>query len=209
MKALILAALVLQLPGVTTYKISGRVTTFPGVAHPQTLTLRTYGQGSGALNLKSVPVQADGTFEIAGAASGEYSLSLGDPFRSPGRNFTFRGGDVTDFEIKVPAPVGGRIVLADGRAIGSNFVVSATTPVTATNIGRAAPKVMVSRIAPDAGGNFTLAVFPGDNTIGLDRMPYGYTVASITYEGMDLQHSPLRLNAAPTSVVVVTVTRTN
>jgi hypothetical protein len=67
---------------------------------------------------------------------------------------------------------------------------------------------MASRTSPDAAGNFTLAVFPGDNTIGFDSVPDGYTVASVTYDGMDLQHSPLRLNAAPASTVVVTVTRT-
>jgi len=54
----------------------------------------------------------------------------------------------------------------------------------------------------------TLAVFPGENTNGFDRVPDGYTVASVTYDGMDLLHSALRLNAAPTSTVVVTVTRT-
>jgi hypothetical protein len=47
-----------------TYKISGRVVVFPGSRLPQTLTLRTYGQGSNGLNLKSVPVNGDGTFAM-------------------------------------------------------------------------------------------------------------------------------------------------
>ena len=208
MKLLIIAAVLLQLPATPTFKISGHITTFPGVPLPQDLTLRTYGQGSGPMNLKSVPVRSDGTFEIIGAALGEYSISLGDPFRSPSRNVFLRDADVTDFEIKVPTPVAGRIVSADGQAIAGGFVVSATTPVTATNINRAARKTMATRTSPDAAGNFTLAVFPGDNTIGFDSVPDGYTVAAVTYDGMDLLHSALRLNAAPASTVVVTVTRT-
>jgi hypothetical protein len=208
MKLLIIASVLLQLPAIPTFKISGHVTTFPGVTLPQELTLRTYGQGTGPMNLKSVPVRADGTFEISGAASGEYSLSLGDPFRSPSRNFTFRGTDVTDFEIKVPTIAAGRIVLADGRGTGGDFVLSATTPVTATNINRGASKTMASKTSPDAGGNFSLAVFPGDNIIGFDRVPDSYTVASVTYDGTDLQHSALRLNAIPASTIVVTVNRT-
>src|SRR5262245_61851285 len=119
MKTLLMLALLLQAPAGGTSKISGRVTGFPGAKIPSTMKLRVYGQvGPGnTIVLRDVSVQDNGLFEISGIAPGEFGLSLGDPFRSPSRNFTFRDGDVTDFEMKVPIEVSGRLVMADGRVV--------------------------------------------------------------------------------------------
>jgi hypothetical protein len=158
--------------------------------------------------LKSIPVKSDGTFEVTGLAAGEFSISIGNPFQSPSRNFMIRNTDVTDFEMKIPVPVPVRIVLSDGKPyLAGGVSLSLTSPVAATNINRAALNVMKSQSPRDWASNFTLLVYPGDNAISISDVPAGYTVQSMTYDGQDIQRNGLRLDAAPTSTIVVTVTR--
>jgi hypothetical protein len=207
MKASILFVLLLQTLPVPAAKISGHVVTLPGTAMPETLTLRIYGNSGSQLNLRPVPVNSDGRFEITGIGGGEFTLSIGDPFRSPGRNFTMKEVEVTDFEVKVPVPVAGRVQLADGTPLQvPGLVIRAETPVTAVNISRAAPKTMGNR-APAESGSFTLGAFPGDNTISVEQVPAGYSVGAITYNGFDALNNPLKINVAPTGTLVVTLNR--
>lgn len=208
MKTLLLIAILLQAPGAATSKISGHVTTLPKVSMPSTLTLRIYGQGGDQMVLRPIPVSADGSFEISGIAPGEFSISLGAPFRSPSRNFFIKDGNVTDFEIKVPTEIPVRVVMTDGSAFAAGPIeLVATTPVSATNINRAAPKIMTGRTQFSAGGNFTLTVFPGENSIRVENLPVGYVVKSITCGGVDLQHNPLQLDSTPSSPILVTLDR--
>jgi hypothetical protein len=209
MKTLILISILLQAPSGATSSIGGRVTVIPNAPVPAQLTLRIYGQGTGpGLNLQSVRVQNDGSFEIRGVSPGEYSLTSGDPLLSPGRNFTFRNGDVTDFELKVPVEISGRIAMADGSTVAlPSLMVTATSPVNATNLNPAAAKTMSSRATTGFRGDFTLLAFPGENTIRIEQVPTGYVVKSVTYGSMDLQSSPLTLGAAPAATIVITLDR--
>lgn len=207
MKILFLIAFLLQAPAAN-HKISGHVVTLPQVSMPSTLTLRVYGRGNGPMELRPVAVSADGTFEISGIAPGEFSLSLGDPFRSPSRNFTFRDGDVTDFEIKVPTEISGRVVMADGSAFTAGPVeLIATTPVGATNINRAAPKIMTGRTQSGPAGNFSLTAYPGENSIRAENVPTSFVVKSITCGGIDLLRNALQLDSGPVSPIIVTLDR--
>jgi hypothetical protein len=206
-------ALLLQAPAGTS-KISGRVTSFPGAKIPGTMKLRVYGQvGPGnSIVVRDVSVQDNGLFEIAGIAPGEYALSLGDPFRSPSRNFTFRDGNVTDFEMKAPTEVSGRLVMADGRVVPGEASIRNTSPAAATMNSRA-PRQIATLAFSDAGGRFSLGLFPGENTIslnptmGVNQLPSGYSIKSITYGAQDVTHTPMVLNAPPTSTLVIVLER--
>jgi hypothetical protein len=209
MRSLLLIALLLQTAALANHKISGRVTTFRGTPPPQTLTLRVYGQSGpgGSVVTRSIPVRSDSTFEVTGIAPGEFSISLGNPFQSPIRGFTFREGDVTDFEMKVPVAVSGRVVMSDGQPYnGAEILLTLTTDASATNIGRA-PKMMKSLSTSDGPARFSLLVFPGDNAITVSGVPAGYAVQSIRYDGQDVPQSGLKLDTAPTSAIVVTLVR--
>jgi hypothetical protein len=211
MKPLILAVLLLQTPSPATSRIGGHVVTFPGAKIPTTLTLRIYGQQGpgGSVVTRSIPAQSDGTFQISGVAPGEYTVSVGDPFHSPGRNFTFRSGDVTDLEIKVPAAISGRVVVADGSPLPDPLVrIVDTTPVSGIAANPRVPKTMRSSVSPDAMGNFVLDAFPGENTISLDQLPVGYTVMSIMFGAVNVQ-GPITLESVPTSFIVITLDRAN
>jgi len=206
--------LLLQTPTAGTSKISGRVTCFPGGEIPRTMKLRVYGQvGPGnSIVVRDVSVQENGLFEISGIAPGEYELSLGDPFRTPSRNFTFRDGDVTDFEMKVPIEVSGRLVMADGRVVPGEASIRNTSPAAATMNSRA-PRQISTLAFSDAAGRFSLGLFPGENTISLNQsngptqLPSGFTIKSITYGAQDVTHTPLDLKAPPTSTLVIVLER--
>jgi hypothetical protein len=197
-----------------TSKISGRVTGFPGAETLRMMKLRVYGQsGPGnSIVIREVPVQENGFFEIAGVAFGEYSLSLGDPFHSPSRNFTFRDGNVTDLEMKVPVEVAGRLVTADGQPVPGEASIRNTSPAAVT-VNSRAPREIVTQAFSDAAGRFSLGLFPGENRIslnhtsGANQLPPGYSIKSITYGGQDVTNTPLTLNAPPKSTLVIVLER--
>jgi hypothetical protein len=201
-------ALLLQTPSAGTSKISGRVTSFPGAKIPSAMKLRVYGQGGPDIVMRDVSVQANGLFEISGIAPGEYGMSLGDPFRSPSRNFTFRDGDVTDFEMKVPVEVSGRLVMVDGQVVPGETSIRNTSPAAATMNSRA-PRQIATLGFSDGSGRFSLGLFPGENTIslnptmGVNQLPPGYRIKTITYGSQDVTHTPLVLDAPPTSTLVI------
>src|SRR5436190_18254252 len=214
MRTLLMLALLLQAPDAGTSKISGRVTGFVDAVIPRMMKLRVYGQvGPGnSIGVRDVSVQDNGLFEISGVAPGEYALSLADPFHSPSRNFTFREGNVTDFEMKVPVEVSGRLVTADGRVVPGEASIRNTSPAAATMNSRA-PRQIATLAFSDAGGRFSLGLFPGENTIslnqttGVNQLPSGYSIKSITYGAQDVTHTPLVLNAPPASTLVIVLER--
>lgn len=231
MKQLLLAAILLQTEPISQpvqTKITGRVVQVPGTPNlsPSTeLLLRPMGQARGTGS--SVRIRQDGTFEIPAVPPGEYDLNFVDrdrPFSAvfrtpegrffedvapvgPGRNFTFRAGDVSDFELKFPTALTGRVTGTgvDTSAL-AEFVVSSTTDVAARNANSG--RTMRSSAVPGASGEFTLPVFSGNNTIGFLHLPAGYTVEAIRYGGIDVKDQPLKVEGALASTLVITVGRT-
>jgi hypothetical protein len=139
---------------------------------------------------------------------GEFAIALGDPFNSPSRNFMLQNGDITDFEMKVPISISGRILMSDRSTLPASLFISAKTPVSATNINRAARRTMSSRTEPDTGGKFTLLVYPGDNAIAVESLPDSYAVESITYGSLDVNQNALHLTALPNSTIAITLSHT-
>ena len=65
---------------------------------------------------------------------------------------------------------------------------------------------MTSKATTNAGGDFRLQVFPGENVFRLESLS-PYIVKSIRYGTSDIQGDTLKLDSVPIGTLVVTLDR--
>ena len=185
--------------------ISGRValSDFPD-AQQLVLSGRPVNAGTAITRLQT-PIGDDGTFVFPKVPSGAYSLRV----LGPGNLIFGSAGTTTvevadrDVEVQVKSDVSfvvGRIVTADGGLLpalpsenNSQIMVRSLRPNGSESTGI------------QTGGMFVLRRVQGEMSIGVDNLPLGYTVKSITYGARELVSGALRIDGPPVGEILITL----
>ena len=187
--------------------VSGHVvlSNLPGT---QTVLLSGQSLTTGNLSLQT-SVQADGRFSFPLIPAGRYRLQ---PF-GPGNVFFGQSSvqievgdkDVSDIQIGAQtAMIVGHIVTEDGSPLPPlpREANSQTLAVTAEwSTGRESTSIQ-------AGGMFVLMRPSDEIKVGINSLPLGFTIKSISYGGRNLVSGLLKIDGPPKGEILITLTVT-
>jgi hypothetical protein len=134
----------------------------------------------------AVPLGANGSFEFPKIPPGDYLLRV-PPLTSIRVTLTDR--DIMDLEVRAPFEMQatGRVVMEDGSALPN---------AGGLNLAVRSPNRSASwSLPPD--GVFTVNLIEGDNELGVNGLPLGYSMKSISYAGRDIGLGPLQVGQKP------------
>src|SRR5215475_1417186 len=155
-------------------------------------------------------VDSDGSFEFSKVVAGPYTaIAYAATSLSPPLSVTVGATDVTGLTIRLPAPkaITGRVIIQGNlpRNIPIPrlaFLLAAVPGIPAS--GGSVP----ANAEPD--GSFRIALPEGERQLSIvsGAIPPGYKVASFTYGTTDLLKNPIRITAADTTELHVTLDAT-
>ncbi len=153
---------------------------------------------SGSAGTFSIPLQPDGTFELPKVPPGTYLLRV-PPLFGASATVTVTDRDITNLEIHVPfvTQASGRIIADDGKPLPSDLTLALRSPNRESNS------------SVSSNGTFTAILTEGVNQIGVNGLPLGYAIQSISYAGRDIGKGPLQIGQKPAEGdIVITVSFT-
>jgi hypothetical protein len=199
-------------------KVSGKVTGLdanPYARGPIRVSMNALGYAS---SLDAV-VGADGSFEFPKVFPGNYTarLSLSLPTIGPlSTNVNVAGTDVTGIEIVVPRvkEIIGRVVLESRGPMPQFTIPLVPQSVVApnrfgSNMGYTPGSILLN-VYPQADGTFRVMLPEGERSAGQPMgLPPGYAPKSLTYGSTDLMSAPMKVSAADTAELRVTLATPN
>jgi hypothetical protein len=196
--------------------VSGRVIGIPS-SLSSSLVRVVMNRVDGKLTSAEAVIGADGSFEFTDVTPGDYSLFVVAPvFKMTERAIHVLDTDIRGLELIPPILVSGHVIVEGGMPLPAQVETPPGAPGPLTGLRLDVRPAETSQgagpqpqsAAVHADGAFRFDVEPGSYTVGMDHLPLGYYVKSITAGGVDVLREPLVLktNVVPPELSVTLTT---
>jgi hypothetical protein len=185
------------------HRVQGQVIGLPEVAIGPATRIQLTGANPGQ-HVAETPVNKDGTFEFSAVPSDFYSARVtGAPFESELR-FDVRSADVEGVQVKgaLRSEISGRVTIVD-----RNGIILPSFPFSYMTV-EFIPSTSPSLALVHTDGTFAAGLAGGEYSLGVRRLPDGYSLKSATAGGADILKGRLKIDGKPVPEIVVTLETT-
>jgi hypothetical protein len=188
--------------------VRGRVTNIPQQAPAGLLGAVLLSEG--------LPIRAtlgpNGSFEFLQVPPGNYTFGLTPNGAVSAPSVLVRGANVSDLAMEMLPTILGRVRVDDGTNLPVNMNAGQSALELPALVSFAAASattggIRYAFVRPD--GVLALGVpTPGEYWIRVSRLPLGYSIKEMSYNGVDLRENPLRISQINAGELQVRLTKT-